>query len=244
MVGGQRRHLQVDVAGCLQLLQVFALEAVEQLGRRSRDVVGQFLHRRSVVVVRLDVPLEHVEDRTRFFEPAREDELMAPHCMPPEFALPGRHSLIEERLALRGAPQRLEDLGTVVVVESRREHIAVLGLFLHRPQQFERIPVPVGRRVLQAPEQRLIDVAAHLFGDGREIERRRQLGEVEHPVDLPMAIVDVDRILKDRGPLHERDLVPDIDLRLEVLQVAVHLGNKALPPPVGEVEPVRGKHGI
>ena len=52
-------------------------------------------------------------------------------------------------------------------------------------------------------EQDLVDLAVGLLHDRAEVERGGQLGEVEHPVDLPVAVVDVDRVLEKTGGVGE-----------------------------------------
>jgi len=52
-------------------------------------------------------------------------------------------------------------------------------------------------KVLDLPaEQRVVNLAVCLVHDGTQVERGRELGEVEHPVDLPVPVVDVDRVLE------------------------------------------------
>ena len=60
---------------------------------------------RPVVVVRVQVALDHVEDRLRSFEARRIDELVAPHRVPAELALVGLQPLFEEPAAPLGGLQ-------------------------------------------------------------------------------------------------------------------------------------------
>ncbi len=59
-----------------------------------------------------------------------------------------------------------------------------------------------------------------------------------------MPIVDVDPVFDQGGQLHHRHLVLAIQRRLQIVEVALHLRDQALPPPVGEVLPVGGQHRI
>ena len=63
-------------------------------------------------------------------------------------------------------------------------------------------------------------------------------------MNLPVAIVHVDRILEQAGQLHQRQLVSSIELPLEIREVLSHLRDEAIAPPVGEVFTVGGKDGI
>ncbi len=118
-----------------------------------------------------------------------------------------------------------------------------LRLLLHLPEGLDRVPVAVPGRVLEAAEELLVDLAVGLLHDRPQVERRGQLGEVEHPVDLPVAIVDVDRVLEQAGQLHQVELVLLVEHPLEVGEVAVHLGDEAIAPPVHELEPVGRQDG-
>ncbi len=63
-------------------------------------------------------------------------------------------------------------------------------------------------------------------------------------MDLPVSIVDVHRILEDGRPLHQRDLLPAVDLVLQVGGIPLHLRNQPVLPPVGEIEAVGRQHRV
>ena len=119
-----------------------------------------------------------------------------------------------------------------------------LGLLLHLPQRFDRVPVAVVGAVLQPAQQRVVDLAVRLLHDRAQVQRRGQLGEVEHPVDLPVAIVDVDRVLQQHRQLRQRHLVLAVQLLLEELEVALHLRHEPVVPPVDEVLAVDGQRRV
>ena len=70
--------------------------------------------------------------------------------------------------------------------------------------------------------------------------RRGELGEVQHPVDLPVAVVDVDRVLEQHRQLDEAGGVRVV--AVEVLEVALDLRPQAVLPPVEEVLRVVRQH--
>ena len=63
-------------------------------------------------------------------------------------------------------------------------------------------------------------------------------------MDLPVAVVDVDRVLEERRELGERHAVGLVEARLEVLEVALHLRHQPVAPPVGEVLAVDRQDGV
>ena len=140
--------------------------------------------------------------------------------------------------------QRFGDRRAVAGAEGRPELRVVADLVLHPPQGLDRVPVAVRRRVLEPAEQLLVDGAARPLHDRPQVERRGQLGEVQHPVDLPVPVVDVDRVLEHARDLGQRHAVGGVELALEIREVALHLGHQAVPPPVREVEAVDGQHGV
>ena len=129
------------------------------------------------------------------------------------------------------------DRGRVAAAgRERRPQLGVVAdLVLHPPQRLDRVPVAVRRGVLQPAQQLLVDRAADPLHHRPQVERRRQLGEVQHPVDLPVAVVDVDRVLEQRRELGQRHLAGRVEALLEVREVALHLRDEPLAPPVGEV---------
>ena len=119
-----------------------------------------------------------------------------------------------------------------------------LGLLLHLPEGLDRVPVAVLGRVLEPAEERLVDLAVGLLHDGPQVERRGELGEVEHPVDLPVPVVDVDRVLEQARPAAARfSLSCLVELALEVVEVALHLRDEALVPPRRELVAVDRQDG-
>ena len=164
---------------------------------------------------------------------------MAPDRVPPELTLVRLDPLVDETPAAVARLQGDDDLACRLGCEDGGELRVRLDLLLHPPQGLDRVPVAILGRVLEATQELLVDPAVSLLHGCPQVERRRQLGEVEHPVDLPVAIVDVDRVLEQAGELHERELVLPVEHSLDVSEVAVHLGDEAVPPPVNELEPVR-----
>ena len=193
---------------------------------------------RRIVVVGREVAADEIEDRLDLLAHGREDELVAPDGVPAELALVRLDPLGDEPPA---ALARLEDAGDVRRVvggEDRPELGIVADLVLHPPERLDRVPVAIRGGVLESPEQLLVDRAPGPLHDRAQVERRRQLGEVEHPVDLPVAIVDVDGVLEEAGRIGQVHRVGRIEPGLEEREVALHLGPEAIPPPVGEVPSV------
>ena len=58
-----------------------------------------------------------------------------------------------------------------------------------------------------------------------------------------MPIEYVDRVFENDRPLHERDVLPVIDLLFEVSQVLAHLGDEPVVPPIREIRPIHREHG-
>jgi hypothetical protein len=81
-----------------------------------------------------------------------------------------------------------------------------------------------------------VDLALDLGRHLRELRGGRELSEIQHPVDLPMAVVHVDRILEQDRQLDERGRVV-VD-RVQTGEVRFDLGAQAVAPPVGEVRGV------
>ena len=160
---------------------------------------------------------------------------MAPHRMPPELALVRIHPLGKEAAApvagVQGGGDRLDVFG----LERGPQLGVVANLVLHLPERLDGVPVAVRGRVLEPPEQLLVDRPAGLVHHGAQLQGRRQLREVEHPVDLPVAVVDVDRVLEQDRGLGQAHRVRGLEAGLEHREVALHLGHEAVAPPVGEV---------
>ncbi len=169
---------------------------------------------------------------------------MAPDGVPAELALVGHDLLVDEAAAALGRAQGGLDGRDVLGVEGRAQLGVVAHDVLHRPERLDRVPVAIRGRVLEPAQERLVDRAADLLHDRPQLERRRQLGEVEHPVDLPVAIVDVDRVLEQGRRLGERHPVGAVQLALEEREVALHLGHEPVVPPVGEVLAVDRQDGV
>ncbi len=117
-----------------------------------------------------------------------------------------------------------------------------LDLLLHLPQRADLVPVTVVARVLEAAEQDLVDLAVGLLHDRPEVERRAQLREVQHPVDLPVAVVHVDGVLEEDRQLGKAQVRLPVEHAFDVLEVAGHLGHEPGAPPELEVVPVDGQH--
>ena len=164
--------------------------------------------------------------------------------MPAELPLVRLHSLRDEAVPSLGAAEGGSDRLGITGRERRLQLGVVPNLVLHPPEGFDGVPVPVGRRVLQPAEQRLVNRAARLLHHRSELERRRQLGEVQHPVDLPVAVVDVDCILEERRGLRQAHAVCGVEARFEVREVALHLGDEPVAPPVREMLAVDGEDRV
>ena len=158
--------------------------------------------------------------------------------MPAELALIRLDPLGDEAPAAFARRQRRGDRVDVLGREGRAQLGIVADLVLHPPERLDRVPVPVGGGVLEPPEELLIDPAAGPLHDRPQVERGRQLGEVEHPVDLPMAIVDVDGVLEQARRIGQVHGLGGVEPRLEEREVALHLRPEAIAPPVGEVPAV------
>ena len=218
VVRRQRRHPQVDRIGGAQLLERVAIETVEDLLRGRLDVLAHRVDRDREVVVGGQVAADKLEDGLHLLAHGGEDELVAPDRVPAELALVRLDAFRDESAAAIGRPQGRGDLFGVLGLGGAELDI-VANLVLHPPQRLDRVPVPVLRRVLEPTEQLLVDRPARLLHHRPEVQRRRQLGEVEHPVDLPMAIMDVDGVLEQRRRLRQRHRICLVQLLLEVGEI-------------------------
>ncbi len=126
----------------------------------------------------------------------------------------------------------------VVGLEGGSQRLVVADLVLHPPQRLDRVPVAIRCRVLEPAEELLVDAPARLLHHRAQVERGRQLREVEHPVDLPVAIVDVDGVLEQAGQLGQAHRVGGVETRFEEFEIALHLRPQPIAPPVGEVAAV------
>ena len=63
-------------------------------------------------------------------------------------------------------------------------------------------------------------------------------------MDLPVAIVDVDRVLEQHRHLGERHPVGGVEALLEEREVALHLGHEPVVPPVGEMLAIDRQDGV
>ena len=129
--------------------------------------------------------------------------------------------------------------GTISVAPTLREGGLQLGvgldLLLHLPQGADLVPVAVVGGVLEAAQEDVVHLAVGLLHDRPEVERRAELREVQHPVDLPVPVVHVDGVLEEDGQVGEAELRLPVEQALDVVEVALHLGDEARLPPVGEV---------
>ena len=89
-------------------------------------------------------------------------------------------------------------------LEGRAQLGVALDLLLHPPERLDRVPVAVVDRALEPAREARVDLALDLLDRRVQRHRGRELGEVQHPVDLPVAVVDVDRVLEQHGELDER----------------------------------------
>ena len=87
VIGGQRRHPQVDGVGCSHLLQGIAGQPFEDLARGGLNVEAHRLDGTWEVVIRGQVTVDELENWFHLFADRREDELVAPDGMPAELAL-------------------------------------------------------------------------------------------------------------------------------------------------------------
>ncbi len=240
VVGGEGRHLQVDGVGRLHLGPGLSGQALHELRTGLLDIFGEGLDVRRVVVVGLDVALDRLDERGGILEGRREGELVHPHRRPAEFALVDPHG--DELAAPIGLLQGGHHRQAAFGLEGLGEGLVSLDLLLHLPEGLDAVPVAVIGRVLQPAEQGAVHRAAGLLDDGLQSHGPGELGEVEHPVDLPVTIVDVHCVFEDGRPLQEVDLLPVVDLALEVLEVALDLGDEPVAPPAVELPAVHREH--
>ena len=256
MVRRERRHPQVDGVGRLHLGERLAAEPREDLPGGRRDVGTHRLDRAREVVVRLEIAAHELERGFHLLADRGEDELVAPHGVPPELALVRLDQLGDEPAPAPGGPERRGDVAGTLGGERGPQLLVVADLVLHAPERLDGVPVAIGGRVLEPAEQDLVDTAAGLLHHRPQLQRGGQLGEVEHPVDLPVAIVDVDRVLEQARDVGQAHPLDGVEAALEEREVAFHLGPQPVPPPIGEVPAIdrqdrvkirahrRGKGGV
>ena len=118
--------------------------------------------------------------------------------------------------------------------------LLLLHPLLDLPQLLDGVPVAVHRRALQPAHERGVVALALGRGD-RGVERhgRGELGEVEHPVDRPVPVVHVDRVLEQDRELDQAGAV--VVVLVEPDEVVLHLGAQPVAPPVEEVLRVVGQ---
>ena len=240
MVGGERVHPQREVERLLELLATLAVDALHHLALGRLEVVADRGDVRRVVVVGRQVAADRLEDRRRVLAPGLERELVRPDRLVAERALVRLDPLGDQPPAALGALERAQHVGRGVALERGSQLALALDLLLDLPQVLDRVPVAVLEARLQAAHQPRVLAPAHLRDHRVEVRGGGELGEVEHPVDLPVAVVDVDRVLEvDRHLAHRRRVVVDA---VQVLEVALDLGPQPLPPPGQEVARVLGQH--
>ena len=205
----------------------------------AAEVVADRLDRGRVVVVGLEIPADGLDDRRGALLPGRERELVRPDRLVAELLPVRAQPLVQEAAAALGALERADHVGGGLAPERLAELVVALDLLLHLPERLDRVPVPVLDRALQAAEERRVGLALHLR-DGRvQRHRRGELREVEHPVDLPVTVVDVERVLEEHHELDQRGAVGVVPV--QVGEVPLDLGAQPVTPPVEEVAGVVGQ---
>ena len=244
VIGRERRHPEVHLVRRAHLLERVAGQALEDLAGCRLDVLAHCQDRARKVVIGLEVTAHELEDRPHLLADRSVDELVAPDGVPAELALVRLDPFGNEPASARRCSQGLRDRRAAFPGEGPAQLLVVANLILHAPERLNRVPVPVRGRVLEPPEELLVDLAAGLLHDGPQVERRGELGEVQHPVDLPVTIVDVDRILEKAGDFGEGHPVRRVEPLLQVGEIALHLGPQAIAPPVGEVASVNRQDDV
>ena len=123
----------------------------------------------------LDVSTDQLDDRLDLLSNGRKDELVAPHGVVAILALVGLHAIGQEAFSVGRFVERLQDVDCGLALEGGLELWLSPHLFLQRPQSLDGIPVAVARRVLQPPNERLIDAAAPFLQRRAQVEGRREL---------------------------------------------------------------------
>ncbi len=139
----------------------------------------------------------------------------------------------DEAAPALGALERPEHLGGRIAAERVTQRVVALDLLLHLPERLDRVPVAVLDGALEPAEERGVRLPLHLCNRGVQGDRRRELREVEHPVDLPVAVVDVECVLEQDRELDQRRALGVV--AVEVGEVPLDLGAQPVAPPVEEV---------
>ena len=188
-----------------------------------------------VVVVGREVAADRLDDRRRVLDPGLEDELVRPD------------RLVAERLLVRASASRRRTAGRARSPRARRARRArsprprtrarssassLISSFIFQRSSIEsqlRSSTDDCSRPISPGSASPVDLL------DRRVERRGrgELGEVEHPVDLPGAVVDVDRVLEQHREVEHRGGV-GVEL-VEPGEIALELGTQAVAPPVEEV---------
>ena len=141
------------------------------------------------------------------------------------------------------APSALHHaVGRLVVVECAFQRGALLHLLLQRPQLAHGVPVAIFVRDQNPADQRLVLLADHRNEDALEGDRRLELRQVEHPVQPPVALLDVDGLLEQDHQLGQRRRLHR--KRVEILEVAQDLRQVTPLPPVEELVGVDRHHHV
>src|SRR5579875_1686088 len=104
------------------------------------------------------------------------------------------NALTNQALSTRRTLQIAPDIDSRIALESPAQFAIVLDLLFNAPQIFNGVPVAIFDRALQATHQGRINLAFDFLNESVEIEGRRELREIEHPVNFPMPVVDVNGI--------------------------------------------------
>ena len=196
------------------------------------EVVADGLEVRREVVVRRDVAADRLDDRRRVLDPelVRRARATTSPC--------SRTSAGGSRSARRGSAARARSpaappttsRGASAARTPRDSSASPLTSSL-APEVLDGVPVAVLDARLQPAHER--GVGADLLDHRVEVLRGRELGEVQHPVDLPVPVVDVDRVLEQHRQLEQRGAL--VVEAVEVREVALDLRPQARLPPVHEV---------
>src|SRR6266566_2047521 len=134
--------------------------------------------------------------------------------------------------SLRGL-QALQHIAGRGALESLDKFRITLNLFFDSPQSLNRVPVAVHGGVLQASHEVGVYLAFDLLHHGIQIERGGELGEVDHPVDFPVAIVDVNGIFEQNSQFNKTCMISVV--RIEIGEVALYLWTQSLSPPIQKI---------